>query len=312
MFNKVMHEWCSSCPGQQLLLLRTKICCEVARAGVLPALAQACQTAAAALQQQSNQVNSVKQLLDNNNLLMTLWRGVVLTWPQQGWCTGSEQLAGTVAPAASLAVSMLQDHSAAAENKSHATGAGRILALEISNTLGYNSVLLHEADGSSSASSSRNRDREVALVQSDHVLKLLLMLLACSVQQQHKSQRGRSAAAAVAADGGTGKLAVPDYHSGESNTITHMSRCRWVWAVMSTVAAKCMWYSRSTLLSEQLNSFALQLLCRGTSSSICLRMQFRPTPRLELTCRHSVNSKYPDLHGVRRTHHEIANQLQLA
>jgi hypothetical protein len=137
MFQKVIHAWCNSCPRQQLLRLRTKICCEVARAGVLPALAQACETAAAALNQQSNLVNmELKQLLYNSGLLVGMWRGLVLTWPQEGWCTSSEQLAGTIAPAASLAYSILQQHSSATEEQlSHATGAGRILALEISTNV---------------------------------------------------------------------------------------------------------------------------------------------------------------------------------
>jgi hypothetical protein len=102
IFTRFTHTWFMSCPRQHHLRLKTKICCEVARAGVLPALAQACGTAAAALQQQSNQVDShLKQLLDSSGLLVGTWRGLLLLWPQEGWCTSSEQLARTVAPAAS-------------------------------------------------------------------------------------------------------------------------------------------------------------------------------------------------------------------
>jgi hypothetical protein len=229
MLNMVMQEWCTFCPQQQQLLLRTRISCAAAGAGMLDALAQACEAEAAALQQQSIQVNSgLKQLLDNSNLLVGTWRGLMLTWPQEGWCVSSAHLAGTIAPAASLAYSILQHHSSAtAEDKGRATDVGCDLALEISNTLTHNSVLHNEAAStssgiSSSSSSSGNREREVTLVQSDHVLKLLLVLLACKVQQQHRSLRGWSRAAAAAADGGTSKLAVPEYHSGTGKETQHI------------------------------------------------------------------------------------------
>jgi hypothetical protein len=184
-------------------------------------MAQACEAAAAAMQQQTLPESLCQPWSDSSTQILDLWRALVNSWPQANWCVSNAQLAATVEPVAQLAYCTLQQQrSPTAGHTSAAVQVALELACGVKAVFAGNSnTQTPNSRGGSvvaagTATGSSIEERQAALVQSDSVLKLLLLRLACEVEQQHKQLSGKSAATAMPASAGASKLAVPKYHTG--------------------------------------------------------------------------------------------------